>query len=159
MLAEPEGYPASFEVEDAYAANELFQRNGWTDGLPIVPPTPELVAAFLERAGLRAEDVVGVEPVRQRRISAAKVAANTVMAGCLPASLPVVVAIVRAMCEPAFSLHGCSASTGGSAPFTVVNGPIRAELGMNATHSVLASTNRANGTIGRAVRLILINVL
>src|SRR5262249_60182474 len=88
MLAEPEGYPASFEVEDAYAANELFQRNGWTDGLPIVPPTPELVAAFLERAGLRAEDLVGVEPVRPRRISAAKGAANTGVARCLPADPP-----------------------------------------------------------------------
>jgi hypothetical protein len=58
MLAEAEANPASFEVEDAYAANELYQRNGWTDGLPIVPPTPELVAAFLERAGLRAEEAV-----------------------------------------------------------------------------------------------------
>lgn len=159
MLAEPEAHPASFEVEDAFAANELFQRKGWTDGLPIVPPTPELVATFLEQAGLAAEDVVGIEPVRHRRIAAAKVAANAVMAGCLPAYLPVVAAIVQAMCEPEFSLHGCSASTGGSAPFTVVNGPIRAALGMNATHSVLASTNRANGTIGRAIRLILINVL
>ncbi|HVE74839.1 MAG TPA: hypothetical protein VNA30_07130, partial [Mycobacteriales bacterium] len=159
MLAEPEAYPACFEVDDAYAANELFQRNGWTDGLPIVPPTPDLVAAFLEGAGLRGEDVVGVEPVRRRRISAAKVAANAVMAGCLPAYLPVVVAIMQAMCEPEFSLHGCSASTGGSAPFAVVNGPVRAQLGMDATHSVLGGTNRANGTIGRAIRLLLINVL
>src|SRR5919201_5659058 len=147
MLAETEAYPATYEVEDAFAANELFQRNGWTDGLPIVPPTPELDAAFLERAGLEAEDVLGLEPVRRRRISAAKVAANAVMAGCLPDYVPVVVAAVRAMCEPAFNLHGCSASTGGSAPFTVVNGPIRAELVMSATHSVLASSNRANGTI------------
>src|SRR5919201_823197 len=140
MLAETEAYPATYEVEDAFAANELFQRNGWTDGLPIVPPTPELDAAFLERAGLEAEDVLGLEPVRRRRISAAKVAANAVMAGCLPDYVPVVVAA-------------------GRAPFTVVNGPIRAELGMSATHSVLASSNRANGTIGRAIRLILINVL
>ena len=159
MLAEPEAYPASFEVEDAHAANELFQRNGWTDGLPIVPPTPDLVAAFLEHVGLQPEDVVGVEPVRRRRISAGKIAANAVMAGCLPAYMPVVVAIIEGMCEPDFGLHGCSASTGGSAPFTVVNGPVRVELGLNATHSVLAAINRANGTIGRAVRLVLINVL
>jgi hypothetical protein len=159
MLADPALYPASFEVDDAFTANELFQRNRWTDGLPVVPPTPELVASFLDQAGLQAEDIVGVEPVRQRRISAGKVAANAVMAGCLPTYLPVVVAIVRAMCEPEFSLHGCSASTGGSAPFVVVNGPIRTALDMNATHSVLASTNRANGTIGRAIRLVLLNVL
>src|SRR5689334_23381415 len=120
MVAEQDARAASFEVEDAFAANELFQRNGWTDGLPIVPPTPDLVAAFLDAAGLEPEDVVGVEPVRQRRISAAKVAANAVMAGCRPEYLPVVVAIVRAMCAPEFGLHGCSASTGGSAPFVVV---------------------------------------
>jgi hypothetical protein len=159
MLAEPQAYPASFEVENAYAANELFQRNGWTDGLPIVPPTTELVATFLDQAGLVAEDVVGVEPVRRRHISAGKVAANAVMAGCLPEHFSVVVATVRALCEPEFSLHGCSASTGGSAPFIVVNGPVRAALGLNASHSALGGTNRANGAIGRAVRLILINVL
>ena len=97
--AEPEAYPASFEVEDGHAANELFQHNGWTDGLPIVPPTPDLVAAFLEQVGLQPEDIVGVEPVRQRRIAAGKVAANAVMAGCLPAYMPIVVAIIEAMCR------------------------------------------------------------
>lgn len=151
--------PTSYEVEDAFAANELFQRNGWTDGLPIVPPTPDHVARFLERAGLEAGDIVGVEPVRRRRITAGKVAINAVMAGCLPEAMPALVAILQAMCEPAFSLHGCSASTGGSAPFIVVNGPVRAELAMSASHSVLASGNRSNATIGRAVRLVLLNVL
>jgi hypothetical protein len=151
--------PAGYEVEDAFEANELFQRNGWTDGLPIVPPTPDRVARLLEEAGLEPTDVVGVEPVRGRRISARSVAINAVMAGCLPAYLPVVVAAIRAMCEPAFSVHGCSASTGGSAPLLVVNGPIRSEIGLAATHSVFASGNRANATIGRAVHLVLLNVL
>jgi hypothetical protein len=149
----------TYEVEDAFEANELFQRNGWTDGLPIVAPTPDRVAQFLESAGLSADDTVGTEPVRQRRISAAKLAINAIMAGCLPEYMPVLRAIVRALCAPEYSLHGASSSTGGSAPFIVVNGPIRTQLGMEARHSVLATGNRANATIGRAVRLILINIL
>jgi hypothetical protein len=149
----------AFEVEDAFEANELFQRNGWTDGLPIVAPTPERVAEFLEVAGLAADAVIGTEAVRQRRISGAKVAINAVMAGCLPSYMPVLVAIVQAMCEPEYSLHGASSSTGGSAPFIIVNGPIRRELGMESLHSAFASGNRANASIGRAIRLILMNVL
>jgi hypothetical protein len=73
--------------------------------------------------------------------------------------MPVVAAIVKAMCEPQFGLHGSSASTGGSAPFIVVNGPVRAVLGMNATHNVFANASRANATIGRSVRLFIVNVL
>ena len=97
--------------------------------------------------------------MRQRRLIAEKVAVNTVMAGCRAGLMPVVVAILRAMCQEAFNMHGSTASTGGSAQFIVVNGPIRTALGMNATHNVLANGNRANATIGRAVRLVLINLL
>ena len=150
---------AVFEVADAFEANELFQRNGWTDGLPIVPPTEEGVARFLDAGGLGAGDVIGIEPVRRRQISAEKVAIAALMAGCLPEYMPVVVAIVKAMCEPQFALHGSTASTGGSAPFIVVNGPIRLGLGMNTTHNVLANASRANAAIGRSVRLFLLNVL
>jgi hypothetical protein len=150
---------SSFDVEDAFEANELFQRNGWTDGLPIVPPTPERVAEFLDAAGLTADEVIGTEVVRQRRISAGKIAINGVMAGCLPSYMAVLVAVVQALCEPEYSLHGASSSTGGSAPFIIVNGPIRAKIGMEALHSAFASGNRANATIGRAIRLILMNVL
>src|SRR5215510_9324554 len=150
---------ATYDVADLHEANELFQRNGWTDGLPIVPPTEAEVRRCLNAAGLTADAVVGVEPVCRRRITAEKVAIAAVMAGCLPEYLPVVVAIVKAMCEPEFGLHGVTASTGGSAPFTVVNGPVRRTLGMNATHNVLANGSRPNATIGRAVRLLIINVL
>ena len=148
-----------YEVADAFEANELFQRNGWTDGLPIVPPTEPDVRRFLEAAGLPAGAVVGVEPVRRRRITAEKVAIAAVMAGCLPEYLPVVVTIVKATCEPEFGLHGVTASTGGSAPFVVVNGPVRHALGMNATHNALANASRANATIGRSIRLFILNVL
>ena len=147
------------EVADAFEANEFFQRNGWTDGLPIVPPTVAGARAFLAAAGLAADAVVGVEPVRRRRITAEKVAIAALMAGCLPEYMPVVVAVIRAMCEPQFGLHGSTASTGGSAPMIVVNGPVRKEIGMNATHNAFANASRANATIGRAVRLFLINVL
>jgi hypothetical protein len=147
------------EVADAFEANELFQRNGWSDGLPIVPPTEAAVRRCLGAAGLAPDAVVGVEPVRRRRITAEKVAIATVMAGGLPDYLPVVVACVRAMCEPQFGLHGVTASTGGSAPLVVVNGPVRLALGMNATHNVLGNGNRANASIGRALRLLIVNVL
>ena len=148
-----------YDMADAFEVNELYQQRGWTDGLPIVPPTEERVFACLEAAGLVPGDIVGIERVRQRPLTAEKVAANAVMAGCLPAYTPVVVAILRAMCQEPFNLHGSSASTGGSAPFIVVNGPMRTAIGMNATHNVLANGNRANASIGRALRLVLINVL
>jgi hypothetical protein len=148
-----------YEVADPFEANELFQRNGWTDGLPIVPPTEAGVRAFLEAASLDSGEVVGTEPVRRRRITAEKLAIAALMAGCLPEYMPVVVAILKAMCEPQFGLHGSTASTGGSAPFIIVNGPVRTALAMNATHNVFANGSRANATIGRSVRLFLLNVL
>lgn len=150
---------AAYEVDDALEANELFQRSGWTDGLPIVAPTESAVRAFLDAARLEPDALVGIEPVRRRHITAEKIAIAAVMAGCLPAYMPVVVAVVRAMCGPEFGLHGSTASTGGSAPFIVVNGPIRRALDMNATHNVLANGSRANATIGRSIRLFILNVL
>src|SRR5262249_4981900 len=95
---------AAYDVADALAANELYQDNGWTDGLPIVPPTETLVRTFLEAARLAPGDVVGVEPVRRRRITAEKVAIAAVMAGCRPEYMPVVLAVVRALCDPAYGL-------------------------------------------------------
>jgi hypothetical protein len=149
----------TYEFADALEANEIFQERGWTDGLPIVPPTEDAVRRFLAAGALAPGAIVGVEPVRRRRITAEKLAISSVMAGCRPDYMPVVVALVRAMCEPEFGLHGCTASTGGSAPFAVVNGPIRRDLAMNATHNALANGGRANAAIGRALRLLIINVL
>jgi len=150
---------AIYELADALDVNELYQQNGWTDGLPIVPPTEERVREFLDAAGLAPVDIIGLESVRQRPISAEKAAINAVMAGCLPTYMPVVVSVLRAMCVAEYNVHGSTASTGGSAPLIVVNGPIRTALGMNATHGVLGNGNRANATIGRAIRLVLMNVL
>src|SRR5262249_24996695 len=158
-LPQPMLRSTAYDLADALDVNELYQQKGWTDGLPIVPPTEERVVECLQAAGLAASGIVGLERVRQRPIVAGKVAINAVMAGCLPAYMPVVVAILRAMCQEPVNIHGSTASTGGSAPFIGVNGPIRTALGLNATHNVLANGNRANATIGRAIRLVLINVL
>jgi hypothetical protein len=147
------------EVEDAFEVNELYQRNNWTDGLPIVPPTETRVREFVAAMGVSPEHVIGMEQVRRRRITAEKVAIAAVMAGCLPEYMPVVRAIVEAMCEPQFGLHGSTCSTGGAAPMIVVNGPIRKQIGMNATHNAFANGSRANASIGRTVRLMLLNVL
>ena len=150
---------ATYELADALDVNELYQQKGWTDGLPIVPPTEERVREFLDVAHLTAGDVVGIEAVRQRPLTAEKVVINAIMAGCLPTYMPVIVAVLQAMCDEEFNLHGSTASTGGSAPLIIINGPIRTALGMNTTHNALANGSRANATIGRAIRLLLINVL
>jgi hypothetical protein len=132
---------------------------GWTDGLPVVPPVEELVDAYLAEVGWEPDEVVMVEPVRGRDVAARQVVANAVMAGCLPSYLPVVRAILRALSEPQFHLHGPATSTGGATPLIIVNGPIRDELGMNYKGNIFGPTCRANSAIGRAVRLIFMNVL
>ena len=145
-------------LEDAI---ELCYQRGWTDGLPVIPPTEERVLSFLEVIGRAPSDVVSVEPVRGRVITAEKVAIAAVMAGCLPQYMPVVMAAVECMVQPEFNLHGTSASTAGSAPLLVINGPIRHQLGFASGHNLFGPgpDRRANATVGRAIRLLLINVL
>jgi len=146
-------------VKDADAAVELFHERGWTDGLPIVPPTEERVRAMLAGAGCEPGELLGTYPSRQREIRAEKVAINAVMAGCRPEYFPVVIALVEAMADERFGIHACNATTGGSALGFVINGPVRQTLGMNFRGNVFGPGNRANATIGRAVRLVQINVL
>jgi hypothetical protein len=148
----------SIEVDDD-AVQELFRDRGWTDGLPVVAPTPERVEAMLAWAGSPPDHVVGVEPVKQRALTAEKVAINAVLAGCLPPDFPVVLAAAEAVCRPEFLVHGATASTGGCAVLLVVNGPVREQLEMSSAHSVLAGPDRASVCIGRAVRLVLRNLL
>jgi hypothetical protein len=146
-------------VDDPADVQELFHSRGWTDGLPVVPPTADAVRAALDWVGMPPDHLVGVEPVRARAVTAEKVAVNAVMAGCLPMHLPVVLTAVTAMLDPAFEVHGPSASTGGSAVLAVVNGPIRRELGMEGTFNALGQSDRASSCIGRAIRLVLLNLL
>ncbi|MFT7598290.1 MAG: hypothetical protein ACI8TP_001211 [Acidimicrobiales bacterium] len=148
-----------FQLDDVTATQEFFHSRGWTDGLPVVPPTAEAVQACLEWAVLSPSHLIGIEPVRQRAITAEKVAINAVMAGCLPMHFPVVVTAITAMLEEPFLVHGATASTGGSAVLAIVNGPIRNEIGMDGTFNALGSSDRASTCIGRALRLVLGNLL
>jgi len=143
---------------DPADVQEHFHAHGWTDGLPVVPPTPNAVAAALDWVGLPPDHLVGIEPVRERLVTAEKVAVNAIMAGCLPAHLPVVLAAVTALLDPAFAVHGPTASTGGAGFLCIVNGPIRHELGMDGTFNAFGQSDRATSCIGRAIRLTLINL-
>ena len=143
--------------DSALEAIERCYELGWTDGLPVVPPTEQRVKEFIERSGRPSDEVVGELPERRREITVDKVAANAVMAGCLPEYMPVVLAATEAMLEPIFNLVGPSSSMGGSAILSIVNGPIAKELNINSRNNLFGPGNRANATIGRAVRLILMN--
>ncbi|MDJ0769402.1 MAG: hypothetical protein QNJ12_11430 [Ilumatobacter sp.] len=145
--------------DDAAAVQEHFHAHGWTDGLPVVPPTPDAVGACLDWALLDPDHLIGVEPVRQRAVTAEKVAINAVMAGCLPMHFPVVVTAVTAMLAEPFLLHGATASTGGCGLLVIVNGPIRREIGMSPTFNAVGPSDRASTSVGRSLRLVLGNVL
>jgi len=149
----------TYDVTDVWAVQELYHSNGWTDGLPIVPPTRDAVTACLEWVMMPAQQLIGIEPVRGVAITAEKLAVNAVMAGCLPMHFPVVVTAVTAMLRPEFLLHGATASTGGCAVLVVINGPIRRELGIDSSFNTLGNSDRATAVIGRAIRLALINIL
>ncbi len=131
---------------------------GWTDGLPVVPPTEERVDAMLAGTALPRGQVIAKIPPAWGTATVEKIAINSVMAGCEPAYLPVVIAAVRAMTTPALNLNGMQCSTHLSTPLVVVNGPIRHALNMNSGANVFGQGNRANATIGRAVKLILTNI-
>ncbi|MBT8145863.1 MAG: hypothetical protein KJN90_03370, partial [Gammaproteobacteria bacterium] len=102
----------AYDLSDDADVQEFYHSRGWTDGFPIVPPTEERVAACLDWVGMSADELVGVEPVRARLITAEKIAINAVMAGCLPMHFPVVVTAWSAMLQEEFLLHGATASTG-----------------------------------------------
>lgn len=143
------------ELEDDFEA--MFDR-GWSDGLPLVPPTPARVLRMLEGTTRSPDEVVAIVPPDLVECTVEKVAINAVMAGCKPEYLPVVLAAVEAACTDEFNMHGVLATTMGVGPIIVVNGPIRNEIGMNAGMNVFGQGNRANLTIGRALQLVVRNV-
>ena len=149
----------AYDVEDIWAVQELYHANGWTDGLPIVPPMKDAVAACLEWTMTPPDHLAGIEPVRGTAVTAEKLAINAVMAGCLPMHFPVVLAAFTAMLCPPFLLHGATASTGGCAVLIILNGPIRHTLGITSSFNALGNSGRATAVIGRAIRLALINIL
>ena len=146
-------------VSDLSGAMELCFTNGWTDGLPVIPPTADGVGAMLTTAGLEPQQQISFIENRQVSITAEKVAINAVMAGCKAEYLPIVLATVEALADPVYNYHGPATSTGGSAVFMVVNGPIARELDINCGGNLFGPGWRANATIGRAVRLIMRNVI
>lgn len=149
----------SLELPGALEAIETYFEKGWSDGLPVVPPTPEAVSATLAAAGLAPDAILGIEPVKGAVITAEKAAINAVMAGCKPEYMPVVAAAVEAITQPEFNLHGITVSTMGAAIMLIVNGPITKKLEINSGDSAFGPGHRANATIGRAIRLIVMNVL
>jgi len=135
----------------------MFDR-GWTDGLPVVPPTEARVLAMLEATTRPADEVVALMPPNLAECTVEKVAVGAVLAGCRPEYLPVVLAAVEAVCTDEFNMHGILATIMGVAPVLVVNGPITSRIGMNSGINVLGHGNRANLTIGRALQLLVRNV-
>ncbi len=151
--------PPPSDPAEAAAWIEFYYQHGWSDGLPLVPPTEESVQAMLAAGKLTADGIIGTIPERNSVIPSEKVAINAVLAGCLPEYFPVVLAAVKALCQPDFAYHNPATSTGGSALAIIVNGPIAQELGINTGNNLFGPGYRPNATIGRALRLVMMNVL
>ncbi|MGY9083462.1 MAG: thioredoxin family protein [Acidimicrobiales bacterium] len=143
------------ELEDDFEA--MFDR-GWSDGLPLVPPTEARVMRMLDGTTREPNDVVANVAPDLIDVTVEKIAVNAVMAGCKPEYMPVVIAAIEAICTDEFNIHGLLATTMSVGPVFVVNGPIRKQLGMNSGINVFGQGNRANLTIGRAVQLVIRNV-
>ena len=137
---------------------ERWFERGVTDGLPVVPPTRERVERMLGATGRPRDGLVAEVPPNYGRATVEKLAVNAVMAGCRPDYFPVVLAMVEAACDPGFNLHGQSGTTNATSPLVIVNGPVRARLGINCAAGVFGPGFRANATIGRALRLVMINL-
>ncbi len=137
---------------------EIWFEKGVTDGLPVVPPTRTRVERMLAGTARARDEQLGEMPPNYGRVTIEKVAVNAVMAGCRPEYLPVVIAAVECACDPAFNLHGVATSTHFSAPLILVNGPIRTAIGLNSGFGVFGPGFRANATIGRTLRLLMINL-
>jgi hypothetical protein len=143
------------ELEDEIEA--MFDR-GWSDGLPLVPPTEARVLRMLAGTSRAPDEIVAIVPPDLTECTVEKVAVNAVMAGCRPEYLPVVLAAVEAVSTDSFNMHGVLATTMHCGPIVVVNGPIAKAIGMNAAGNVFGQGNRANLTVGRALQLVIRNV-
>ena len=149
---------SDFEIEDSpEAVFQFMLDHGWSDGLPVIPPTAHRVRAMLDYAQRDASELVGYINPDAGSATLEKIAVNAVMAGCLPEYFPVVLAASKAMLEPKFNLVGPSSSLGGAAILVIVNGPIIKQIGINSRGNLFGPGNRANATIGRSIRLVLMN--
>jgi len=146
------------EYADTSDPAEICFERGWSDGLPVTPPTDERVLAMLKGTRRHPDEAVGKIPPYLGTCTVEKAAINAVMAGCKPEYMPVLLAALEAALEPVFTLHGVLATTYFSGPIIIVNGPIARAIGMNSGINALGQGNRANATIGRALNLIVQNV-
>ena len=148
-----------FEIpDDIWAAQAFFDEKGWSDGLPIIPPTEERVAQMLAATKRKPQDVIGAVPPRWAQATVEKIAINGVMAGCKPEYMPVLIAATEALADPKLNLYALQATTGGPAIMIIINGPIRQAINVNGGPNALGEGWRANATIGRFVRLMQRNV-
>jgi len=143
---------------DPEQLDDEFEARGWSDGLPVVAPTVDRVEAMLAFTDRERSEELGSMPPRHGVATIEILAVNAVMAGCRPVYFPVVIAAVEALLDPAFNLFSVQATTHPCSPCLIVNGPIGREIGLNARYGAFGPGYRANATIGRALRLILLNV-
>jgi len=156
-LLRPAG--ASLEADDDFEGiNKLYLERGWGDGLPIVPPTMQRVEQMLAYCDRPWNEPVAKMAPRYGEATPLRLAANAVMAGCRPEYFPLLVLAIEAMCEEPFNLYGVQATTHLCAPLVIVNGPVALELDINSGHNAFGPGRRANATIGRAIRLALLNI-
>jgi hypothetical protein len=150
--------PESFSFADEDEALETFHTRRLTDGLPFVLPTAERVRAMIAGSGRRAGEVIAVVPPRWAEATVENIAVNAVMAGCRPQYMPVLIAALQAAADPAFGLYSVQATTHPCAVMMLISGPIVDELALNFRHGSFGPGFRANASIGRAMRLVLMNV-
>ena len=150
---------ASIDADDDFETiNALYLERGWTDGLPIVPPTEARVEKMLAYCDRPWDEPIAKIPPRWGEATPLRLAANAVMAGCRPEYFPLFMLAIEAMCEEPFNLYGIQATTHMCAPLVIVNGPVIKELGINGGHNAFGPGTQSNATIGRAVNLALLNV-
>ncbi len=143
---------------DADKISRQFYIKKQTDGLPIIPPTGERLRRFIDFSGLKKDDLVAVLPPRSGKATVEKIAINSVMAGCIPQFMPVILHSVKAISDERFNLAAVNATTHPVSICTILNGPIANEIGINSGVGCLGPGNMANATIGRAIRFCLINI-
>ena len=144
--------------EDLVAFNDECARRNWSDGLPLIPPTVERVAHMLAGSTRARDEIVAQVAPGFGAASVERIAINAVMAGCRPEYLPVLLAAVEAVTDARFNLQGIQATTNSATPWIILNGPLAATLGVNGGLNCLGQGNRANATLGRALRLVLQNI-
>ena len=154
------GFDATMTLDDGSfdAVNRYFYEKRWGDGLPIVPPTQDLVQTMLRHTDLAPNKVLGKMGPSWNLTTVHHVAVNAVMAGCRPEYFPVVVAGIDAVLDPEFNIYGVQGTTNPAGVMLLVNGPIARELDINGGTNLFGQGWYANGTIGRAVRLCLMNI-